>query len=123
MGEQLLAKDPQNRFKRAEDVLMCLSMLEAPTLPTSSVDVEAIKDINHAIFKAKRLFHGLYEPQNAIQLLTETIENYKKSNLPHLANVCSYKAFVHNYLEEWDKSIEVANLGIERDSAHCDSCY
>lgn len=119
--EQLLEKEPQNRFKRAEDVLMSLSRLEAPTPPTSSVDVEAIKDMTHAIFEAKRLFHGLYEPQNAIPILTETIEKYKESNLPHLANVCSYKAFVHNYLQEWDKSIEVASLGIELDSAHCDS--
>lgn len=119
--EQLLEKEPQNRFKRAEDVLMSLSRLEAPTPPTSSVDVEAIKDMTHAIFDAKRLFHGLYEPQNAIPILTETIEKYKESNLPHLANVCSYKAFVHNYLQEWDKSIEAASLGIELDSAHCDS--
>ncbi|MCK4244469.1 MAG: serine/threonine protein kinase [Candidatus Omnitrophica bacterium] len=122
--EKLLAKDPQNRFQRAEDVLMSLSRLEAPTPPEKdriSVDVEAIKDMNQAIFEAKRIFHGLYEPQKAISILTETIEKYKESNLPHLANVCSYKAFLHNYLEEWDKSIEVASLGIKLDPAHCDS--
>jgi serine/threonine protein kinase len=121
--EKLLAKDPQNRFRMAEDVLMSLSRLEAPTPPKKgiSLDVEAIKDMNQAIFEAKRLFHGLYEPQTAISILTEAIEKYKENNLPHLANVCSYNAFLHNYLEEWDKSIEVASLGIKLDPAHCDS--
>ena len=71
--------------------------------------------------EAKRLFHTEFDPTTALKILTDVIDNFKSSNIQFLANAFSYKAFIHNYLQQWDESIRAASEGIKIDPNHCDS--
>jgi tetratricopeptide (TPR) repeat protein len=99
---------------------MALTELEAPTAPTVSAEV-VTNEIGYSILEAKRLFHTEFNPPAALKVLTDVINRFKSLNVPFLANAFSYKAFIHNYLREWDKSIEAAREGIKIDPNHCDS--
>jgi len=105
---------------------MALTELEAPTTTTTTVEltktkVEATNEIDYSIVEAKRLFYTEFNPLAALQILTDIIDKFRALKVRSLANAFSYKAFIHNYLQEWQESIEAASKGITLDPNHCDS--
>jgi serine/threonine protein kinase len=124
--DKLLQRDRDKRYKSIQEVLMALTELEAPTAMPAEVEVtkakvDVVNDIGYAIVEAKRLFHTEFNSPAALKILTDVIANFKSSNIRFLANAFSYKAFIHNYLQQWDESIEAASEGIKIDPNHCDS--
>lgn len=118
---KLLQRDRNKRYKSVQEVLIALTELEAPTPITPATEEDVTNEINSAILEAKRLFHTEFDPPAALKILTDIINKFKPSNIRFLANAFSYKAFIHNYLQEWDKSIKAASEGIKLDPTHCDS--
>jgi serine/threonine protein kinase len=124
--DKLLQRDRDKRYKNVNEVLIALTELEAPTAIPTGVEVtkselEATKEISESIVEAKRLFHVEFEVRAALDILTDVINKFKSINASFLANAFSYKAFILNYLHEWDESIETASEGIKIDPNHCDS--
>lgn len=124
--DKLLQRDRDKRYKSVQEVLMALTELESPTvMPTEAevtkTKVEATNVIGTEILEAKRLFHTEFNPPAALTVLSGVIDKYKHSGIRFLANAYSYKAFIHNFLQEWDESIKAASMGIETDPNHCDS--
>jgi len=123
---KLLQRDRDKRYKNVQEVLMALTELEAPTTTTTTVEltktkVEATNEIDYSIVEAKRLFYTEFNPLAALQILTDIIDKFRALKVRSLANAFSYKAFIHNYLQEWQESIEAASKGITLDPNHCDS--
>ncbi len=118
---KLLERDRQKRYKAVDEVLIALSQNEAPPPASLPPGVEVANEIAAAIVEAKRLFHGLFQPIPALSTLSDIIDKYASTNLPFLANAYSYKAFVHNYLKQWDEAIVAASYGIQLDPNHSDS--
>jgi serine/threonine protein kinase len=118
---KLLERDREKRYKTVGEILMELSLNEAPSPASPPPGVGAANDIAAAIVEAKRQFHALFQPPNALVVLAHIIDKYATSNLPFLANAYSYKAFVNNYLKQWDEAIDAASQGIKLDPNHSDS--
>lgn len=123
--DKLLQRDRNKRYTSVQEVLMALTELEAPTAPTdvevTKTEIEVTSEIGYSIVEAKRLFHTEFNPPAALKILTDIINKFRSSNVRFLANALSYKAFIHNYLQEWDESIKAASDGITLDPTHCDS--
>jgi serine/threonine protein kinase len=124
--DKLLQRDREKRYKNINEVLIALTELEAPTVTPTELDltkvkVEMSKEINNSIVDAKRLFQTEFNPFGALNVLTNIINEFRSINVPFLANAFSYKAFISNYLQKWDESIEAATEGITVDPNHCDS--
>jgi len=123
--EKLLQRDPNNRYKNVGEVLMALTEMEAPTTPieveVTMTRAEVTNEIGSAILEAKRFFLTEFNPPIALKTLTDVIKKLKSSNIRFIANAYSYKAFIHNYLQEWDEAIKAATEGIKVDPNHCDS--
>lgn len=123
--DKLLQRDRDKRYKNVQEVLMALTEVEAPTAPTetevTSAKSDVANEIGYSIVEAKRLFHTEFDSPAALKILTDVIDKFKSSNIRFLANAFSYKAFIHNYLQQWGESIKAASEGIKIDPNHCDS--
>ena len=125
---KLLQRDPEKRYKNIKDVILALTELEAPEATPIEEEVprtryQIINDIGYAILEAKNLFYAEYNVQAALDTLKAIINKYKyrSLNVKFLSNAYSWKAFFHNYLQEWDKAITEASNGIKVDPNHCES--
>jgi len=121
--EKSLQRDREKRYKSVDEILMALSELEAPTTPGIEIGIDVIREIADNIVEAKRLFCTEFSPIAALHVLDELISKYAEERHPYLANAYSYKAYLHNYLKEWDKAIEAASIGILVDPHHSDLYY
>jgi len=125
--EKMLHRDPDRRYQSTDEVLMALSALQAPASAAIVDDLsvtsqlDAAREIADAVVDAKRKFSVEYNPGAALVALQALILKYDGGGPPFLANAYSYKAFVHNYLKEWDKAEAAASKGIELDPNHSDS--
>jgi len=125
IAAKLLQRDPDKRYKNVEEVLIALTQMEAPVtkvepMPTG-MPIETANEIAEAILEAKRLYFVQFNPWDALKLLQNVVEKYKDQKIRYLADACSFSAFVHNYLGEWDKADRMATLGIGLDPNHVES--
>lgn len=119
--EKLLQREPDKRYQSVGEVLIALSALRAPAPATIAGDPESAKEIASAIVEAKRAFALEYDLEKALRTLDAVIDKHAPQAPIFLANAYSYKAFVHNYLREWDYAEDAASKGIELDPNHGDS--
>lgn len=122
---KLLQRNPDRRFKKVEEVLIALTELEAPItkeepVPTD-VPIETANEIAQAILEAKRLYFVQFSPGNALDVLQTVVDKFKDEGIRYLADACSFSAFLHNYLSEWDDAENVASIGIKLDPNHLES--
>jgi serine/threonine protein kinase len=122
---KLLHRELAKRFANIEEVQIAFTQLEAPTPKDKSVPsdapIEAANEIAQAILEAKRLYFVQYSPLAGLALLEKVIEKYKNQKIRYLADACSFKAFLHNFLREWQSADDSASLGIELDPNHLES--
>jgi tetratricopeptide (TPR) repeat protein len=80
-----------------------------------------VRHIGEALSQANYQFFSLYKPKEALGTLSGTIVRYKKQKPPQLANLCSFKAFIHLNRGEHGLAEEAASQGIRIDFAnvHC----
>lgn len=125
IATKLLQREPDRRYKEVEEVLIALTELEAPVTKAEQVPVdvpiETANEIAEAILEAKRLYFVQFSPQSALDLLHNVVDKFKGQEIRYLADACSFTAFLHNYLSEWDESETVASIGIKLDPNHVES--
>lgn len=83
--------------------------------------MEIANEIAAAILEAKRLYFVQFTPQAALQVLKNVIDKFKDKEIRYLADACSFSAFLHNYLGEWDDGESAASIGIKIDPNHVES--
>jgi serine/threonine-protein kinase len=122
---KLLQREPAKRFREVNEVLIALTELEAPVskeeLVPTNVPMEIANEIAATILEAKRLYFVQFAPQAALQVLKNVIDKFKDKEIRYLADACSFSAFLHNYLREWDDAESAASLGIKVDPNHVES--
>jgi serine/threonine protein kinase len=122
---RLLQHDLTKRFKNVEEIQIALTQLEAPAAKEKAVPsdapIEAANEIAKAILEAKRLYFVQFNPLKSIELLRALIDKYKDKKIRYLADACSFRAFLHNFLKDWNEAVIVASMGIDLDPNHLES--